>query len=145
VASVRGTLHALTQPTEYTADEAMRNYSRPGGIHRGVLLFLVLGRKAKRSKGAKMTIQSPLSGLADYRPTERTRLVLALAELRCEWQQTTKGGSLLRIETPVGLLLADVADRLELTSQERYAFLGGRLINEVDAVREQRIRSRLPL
>ena len=92
-----------------------------------------------------MTIQSPLSGLADYRPTERTRLVLALAELRCEWQQATKGGSLLKIETPVGLLLADVADRLELTSQERYVFLGGRLINEVDAVREQRIRSRLPL
>ena len=92
-----------------------------------------------------MSLQTPLEGLADYRPSDRARMVLALAELRCEWQQATKGGSLLKIETPVGLLLADVADRLELTSQERYVFLGGKLINEVDAVREQRIRSRQPL
>jgi len=92
-----------------------------------------------------MSLQTPLEGLADYRPSDRTRIVLALAQLRQEWQLATKGGSLLKVETPVGLLLADVADRLELTSQERHVFLGGRLINEVDAVREQRIRSRLPL
>jgi len=92
-----------------------------------------------------MTLQSPLEGLASYRPSERTRLLLALAELRCEWQQATKGGSLLKIETPVGLLLADIADRLELTSQERHVFLGGRLINEVDSLREERISRKLPL
>jgi hypothetical protein len=92
-----------------------------------------------------MSLQTPLEGLADYRPSDRTRIVLALAQLREEWQLATKGGSLLKVETPVGLLLADVADRLELTSQERHVFLGGRLINEVDAVREQSIRSRLPL
>ena len=92
-----------------------------------------------------MSLQTPLEGLADYRPSDRTRIVLALAQLREEWQQATKGGSLLKVEAPVGLLLADVADRLELTSQERHVFLGGRLINEVDAVREQSIRSRLPL
>jgi hypothetical protein len=92
-----------------------------------------------------MSLQTPLEGLADFRPSDRTRIVLALAQLRQEWQLATKGGSLLKVETPVGLLLADVADRLELTSQERHVFLGGRLINEVDAVREQRIRSRLPL
>jgi len=72
-------------------------------------------------------------------------LVLALADLRKEWQQAAKGGNLLKIETPVGLLLADIADRLELTSQERYVFLGGKLINEVDAVREERVAPRLPL
>jgi hypothetical protein len=92
-----------------------------------------------------MSLQIPLEGTADYRPSDRTRIVLALAQLREEWQQATKGGSLLKVETPVGLLLADVADRLELTYRERYVFLGGRLINEVDAVREQRIRSRPPL
>ena len=92
-----------------------------------------------------MTLQSPLSGLADYRPSDRTRLLLALAELRCEWQQTVNGGSLLKIETPVGLLLADIADRLELTSQERHIFLGGKLINEVDGFREERIARKLPL
>ena len=91
-----------------------------------------------------MSLQTPLEGLTDYRPSERTRLVLALAELRQEWQQATRGGSLLKVETPVGLLLADIADKLELTSQERHVFLGGRLINEVDGFREERIARRLP-
>jgi len=92
-----------------------------------------------------MTLQKPLDGLADYRPSDRTRLLLALAELRREWQQATNGGSLLKVETPVGLLLADIADRLELTSQERHVFLGGRLINEIDTTREERVRKKLLL
>ncbi len=91
-----------------------------------------------------MSLQTPLEGLSDYRLSERTRIVLALADLREEWQQATKRGSLLKVETPVGLLLSDIADRLELTSQERYVFLGGRLINEVDSFREERITRRLP-
>jgi len=91
-----------------------------------------------------MTVQSPLEGLTDFRPSDRTRLVLALADLRSEWQQATKGGSLLKVEASVGLLLADIADRLEMTSQERHVFLGGRLINEVDARMEERI-ARKPL
>ena len=91
-----------------------------------------------------MSLQTPLEGLSDYRPSSRTRILLALAELRQEWQQATKGGSLLKVETPVGLLLADIADKLELTSQERHVFLGGRLINEVDGFREERIALRLP-
>ena len=92
-----------------------------------------------------MTHQQPLEGLPDYRMNERTRLILALAGFRKEWQEATNGGSLLRVESPVGLMLADIADRLELTSQERYAFLGGKLINEVDATREQRVSRRLPI
>ena len=92
-----------------------------------------------------MSLQTPLEGLSDYRPSERARVVLALAELRCEWQQAAKGGSLLKIETPVGLLLADVADKLKLTDQERYAFLGGRLINEIDAHMEERIAQKSAL
>jgi len=98
-----------------------------------------------RSKGANMTFQPPLEGLADYRISDRARLVLALAQFREEWQETVNGGSLLKIETPVGLLLADIADKLELTPQERHVFLGGKLINEVDAHQEQRIRRKLPL
>ena len=92
-----------------------------------------------------MSLQTPLEGLADYRPSDRTRIILALAELREEWQQATKGGSLLKVETPVGLLLADIAERLELNPQERYVFLGGRLINEVDANMEERISRKLLL
>lgn len=91
-----------------------------------------------------MFLQTPLDGLVVYRPSDRTRMIIALAQLREEWQQATKGGSLLKIETPVGLLLADIADRMELTSQERYVMLGGKLINEVDALMEQRVSRKLP-
>ena len=90
-----------------------------------------------------MTLQPSL--VNDYRMSDRTRLVLALAEFREEWQKAVGGGSLLKVEAPVGLLLADVADKLELTPQERHVFLGGKLINEVDAVREERIVRKLPL
>jgi hypothetical protein len=92
-----------------------------------------------------MTLQPPLEGLPDYRMSERTHLILALAEFRKEWQEAVHGGSLLKVESPVGLVLADIADRLELSPQERYVFLGGRLINEVDATREQQVRAKLLL
>ena len=90
-----------------------------------------------------MTIQPPLEGFNDYRLRERTRLILALAEFRQEWQRTAKS-SLLKVEAPVGLLLSDIADRLELSPQERYMMLGGKLINEVDALLEERICLKLP-
>ncbi len=92
-----------------------------------------------------MSLQTALEGLSDYRPSDRVRMVLALAELRQEWQKAVNGGSLLKVETPVGLLLSDIADRLELSNQERYAFLGGKLVNEVDAINEERIARKLPL
>ena len=78
-----------------------------------------------------MTFQSQMDGLDDYQLSERTRLILALAELRDEWQKAINGGSLLKVESPVGLLLNDIADRLQLTPQERHVFLGSRLMNEV--------------
>jgi hypothetical protein len=92
-----------------------------------------------------MTLQPPLEGVPDYRASERTRMLLALADFRKEWQEAVHGGSLLKVESPVGLVLADIADRLELTPQERFVLLGGRLINEVDANREQQVRAKLPL
>lgn len=92
-----------------------------------------------------MTIQPPLEGLSDYRINDRTRMILALAEFRKEWQGLVDGGSLLKVESPVGLLLADIADKLELTPQERHIFLGGKLINEVDGFMEERVSRKLPL
>ncbi|MCB9112213.1 MAG: hypothetical protein H6634_13300 [Anaerolineales bacterium] len=91
-----------------------------------------------------MSLQPPLEGLADYQPGERTRLILALAQLREEWQMVAKGVSLLEIEIPVGLLLNDIANRLHLTPQERFVFLGGSLIDEVDSFLETRIARKLP-
>jgi hypothetical protein len=110
----------------------------------GAFRFLAGGRQSV-PKEQKMTLQPPLEGLPDYRMRERTRLILALAEFRKEWQEAVNGGSLLKVESPVGLILADIADRLELSFQERYAVLGGKLINEVDAACEQRVRRKLPL
>lgn len=92
-----------------------------------------------------MNLQPPLEGLTEFRLRERTRLVLALADFRKQWQQTAQGGSLLKIEAPVGLILSDIADRLELTSQERHVMLGGKLINEVECHLEQRVSRRMPL
>jgi len=86
-----------------------------------------------------MTFQPMLDGMTDQQPSGRTRLVLALAEIREEWQETINGGSLLEVETPVGLLLNDVADKLQLTLQERHVFLGGKLVSEVNRFLETRV------
>jgi len=91
-----------------------------------------------------MTLQPPLEGLADYRLSDRTKIVQSLADFRREWQKTVEGKSLLDVETPVGLILADIADRLELTPQERHAMLGGKLINQVNCLMEEHIVAKLP-
>lgn len=91
-----------------------------------------------------MTLQPPLDGLTDFQPSERTRLVLALAELRKEWQLAVTGATLMEIEVPIGLLFNDIANRLQLSSQERHVLLGGELINEVDRLLETRVKKRLP-
>jgi hypothetical protein len=81
--------------------------------------------------------------VTDYSLRDRTRMVLALAQFRKEWQELKNGRSLLNVESPVGLLLADIADVLELTPEERHVVLGGRLINEVYAFRETRVSIKL--
>ncbi len=80
----------------------------------------------------------------DYSLKDRTKMVMNLAEFRMEWQEAVNNGSLLKVEAPVGLILSDIADKLELTEQERYAFLGGRLCNEVDGVYETMVSKRKP-
>ena len=86
-----------------------------------------------------MTLQPPLGGLADYRLSERTRMVQSLADFRREWQSTVDGKSLVEVGASVGLLLADIADRLDLNPQERHVMLGGTLTNQVNAFMEQHI------
>ena len=85
-----------------------------------------------------------LEGTTDYRPSYRTQVVRSLADFRREWQKAVEGKSLTEIEVPVGLLLADIADRLELTPQERHVMLGGKLINQVNSIMEEQIRLKLP-
>jgi hypothetical protein len=92
-----------------------------------------------------MTLQKSLEGFTDYRMSERTRIVQAIADFRREWQKSVRGGSLLKVEAPVGLVLADIADRLQLTPSERHAMLGGKLINEVDCLMDERIVAKFDL
>lgn len=90
-----------------------------------------------------MALQPTLEGLLDSQPNERVRLVFALVELREEWQEAMPGGNLLNIEAPVGLLLNDIANKLQLTPQERYVFLGSRLANAVDDFLETPVAPKL--
>jgi hypothetical protein len=83
--------------------------------------------------------QLTLEGTTDYKPSYRAQAVQSLAEFRREWQKLVEGKSLVEVQAPVGLLLSDIADRLELTPQERYAMLGGKLINQVNCILEERV------
>ena len=83
--------------------------------------------------------QLALEGITSSQPSQRVQIVQALAEFRREWQGAVEGKSLLEVEVPVGLLLSDIADRLGLNSQERYAVLGGKLVNQVNSFLEDPI------
>jgi hypothetical protein len=80
-----------------------------------------------------------LEGVMDYRPSYRAQVVQSLADFRLEWQKATQGKSLIEVEAPIGLILADIADRLELSSQERHAMLGGKLVNQINSILEERV------
>lgn len=86
-----------------------------------------------------MTLQPNLP-IADHVPTYRMTAVQALAKFRKEWEETAEGESLLDVTAPIGLLLADVADRLELSPQERFMFLGKILIEEIEDFMKQQVR-----
>jgi hypothetical protein len=66
--------------------------------------------------------------------------VQSLAAFRQEWQQLMEGESLLAVQTPVGLILADIAEKLGLSPQERCEFLGDGLAREVDLFMQDRVR-----
>ena len=87
--------------------------------------------------------QLTLEGTADYRPSYRAQIVQSLADFRREWQKMSEGNSLVEIQASVGLMFSDIADRLELNPQERHTMLGGRLINQVNCLMEERVEAKL--
>jgi len=62
-----------------------------------------------------------LESARDDRLSYRAQVVQALADFRREWQTIAEGKSLVEVEAPVGLVLADIADWLQLNPQERHA------------------------
>ena len=89
-------------------------------------------------------LQLDLKGVTDTQPSYRAKIVQSLADFRREWQEITEGTSLIEVETPVGLLLADITDRLGFSPQERYVMLGRKLVKEIDSFMEERVQAKLP-
>ena len=88
--------------------------------------------------------QLNLEGTPDYRPSYRAQVVQSLADFRRDWQKIVDGKSLVDAQASVGLLLSDIAECLELNEQERHAMLGGKLINQVNCILEERVSADLP-
>jgi hypothetical protein len=84
-----------------------------------------------------------LEGTADYHPSYRAQVIQSLGNFRRQWQEMAGCQNLVDIKASVGLIFADIADRLELTSQERHAMLGGALINQINSLMEEQIVLRL--
>ena len=70
----------------------------------------------------------------------RMKVVESLAKFRQEWQSLADDQNLLDVQASVGLILVDIADRLELNEQEKAVALGHKLISQADAFLEQRVR-----
>ena len=85
-----------------------------------------------------------LEGVTDHRPSYRVHVVQALADFRREWQTIAEGKSLVEVEAPLGLVLADIADWLQLDPQERHAILGGKLTSQINCLMKEQVSVKLP-
>lgn len=85
-----------------------------------------------------MTLQPSLQ-IEDHVPTYRSMALQSLAKFRREWEEIAEGESLLDVSASVGLVLADVANYLELTPQERYVFLGKMLLEDIEHFMMQQV------
>ena len=83
-----------------------------------------------------------LEGVAET--SYRAQVVKVLADFRREWQTVAEGNNLTEVEAPVGLVLADIADWLQLNPQERHAMLGGKLISQINHLMEEQVSVKLP-
>ena len=83
-------------------------------------------------------LQLDLVDVMETQSSYRAQIVKSLAEFRCEWQEITEGQSLIEVDAPVGLLLADIADRLGLSPQERHVMLGRKLAKQINSFMEER-------
>jgi hypothetical protein len=62
---------------------------------------------------------------------DRNQVVQALSKIRAEWEEAADGVSLSQIPGSVGMLLADIATAIGLTSEEQVQALGIDLASEL--------------
>ena len=74
----------------------------------------------------------------------RAQVVQILTDFRREWQVIAEGTSLVEGEAPVGVVLSDIADWLQLNPQERQAVLGGKLISQINCLLEEQVSEKVP-
>ena len=86
--------------------------------------------------------QLNLEGVTE--PSYRAQVIQVLADFRREWQTIAEGKSLVEVDAPVGLVLADIADWLQLNPQERHAILGGKLMSQINCLMEEQVSLKLP-
>jgi hypothetical protein len=84
--------------------------------------------------------QSNRESAADDCQSCRAQIVQSLADYRLECQNLAEGKSLVEIKASVGLILADIAGHLSLTSDERRTILGGELINQILIFRKKEFK-----
>lgn len=71
---------------------------------------------------------------------DRRALILALEGYRREWQETAGDRSLLDIVAPVGLVISDIVESLDLTSREGNTILGRQLFTAVSHFLDQPVQ-----
>ena len=70
----------------------------------------------------------------------RSQMVESLARFRKEWEEAVQEESLVNVQAPVGLLIADVVEHLNLNHQERFVVMGVRLNREVETIQSDHIQ-----
>jgi hypothetical protein len=85
-------------------------------------------------KGQVMATQLFLKDQSEDPNSNRLQLVESLAQFRKEWQEVAEKESLINVQASVGLLLADVLERLGSQPQEQHAALGGKLSKEISSI-----------
>lgn len=82
-----------------------------------------------------MATQLLLSEDQDRYPVSlQSQMIYSLAGFRQEWEEAVQGESLVNVQAPVGLLFADILERLKLNEQEKFAVMGVSLCREVETI-----------
>lgn len=89
-----------------------------------------------------MTFQPVLINEQEVLIPLRMKVIGSLARFRQEWEVIAKDQGVLNVQAPIGLILVDIVDRLELNEQEKSVVLGCKLISQVNSFSKQTVKLR---